>query len=54
MRELSKKLEVLRFPYANAGVPDRVFKKHGYWKSEMAKDGYMEDLFHKTLSVTQN
>jgi len=28
---------------ANAGVPDRVFKKHGRWRSESAKDGYIED-----------
>jgi len=26
---------------ANAGVPDQVFKKHGRWKSESAKDGYI-------------
>jgi len=24
---------------ANAGVPDRLFKRHGCWKSENAKDG---------------
>ena len=28
---------------ANAGVPDRLFKHHGRWKSEAAKDGYIED-----------
>lgn len=26
---------------ANAGVPDRFFMRHGRWKSESAKDGYM-------------
>ena len=67
---LKKKLEELGFSSANfslhslraggataaaaAGVPDRVFKKHGRWKSETAKDGYIEDSFHKRLSVTQN
>ena len=65
MRELlKKKLDELGFLHslraggataaAAAGVPDRVFKKHGRWKSETAKDGYIEDSFHKRLSVTQN
>ena len=27
---------------ANAGVPDRLFKRHGRWKSENAKDGYVK------------
>ena len=26
---------------AKAGVPDRLFKGHGQWKSESAKDGYV-------------
>ena len=26
---------------ANIGVPDRLFKKHGRWRSETAKDGYI-------------
>ena len=67
---LKKKLDKLGFPSTNfslhslraggataaaaAGVPDRVFKKHGRWKSETAKDGYVEDSFCKRLSVTQN
>lgn len=67
---LKNKLEELGFPSAEfslhslraggataaaaAGVPDRVFKKHGHWKSETAKDGYIEGSFHKRLSVTQN
>ena len=67
---LKKKLEQLGFPAADfslhslraggataaaaAGVPDRVFKKHGRWKSESAKDGYVEDSFHERLSVTKN
>ena len=27
---------------ANAGVPDRMFKRHGRWRSENAKDGYVK------------
>ena len=26
---------------ANAGVPNRLFKRHGHWASELAKDGYV-------------
>ena len=28
---------------ANAGVPDRLFNRHGRWNSESAKDGYVKD-----------
>ena len=28
---------------ANAGVSDMLFKRHGRWKSENAKDRYVED-----------
>jgi len=28
---------------AKAGVPDRLFKRHGRWASESAKDGYVQD-----------
>ena len=38
---------------ANAGVPDRLFKKHGWWKSENAKDGYIEDSLDSRLSVSR-
>lgn len=35
---------------ANNGVPDRLFKQHGRWKSESAKDGYCRsDLNAKCL-----
>ena len=27
---------------ANSGAPDRMFKRHGHWKSENAKDGYVK------------
>ena len=39
---------------ANAGVPDRAFKRHGRWKSENAKDGYVKDTLEYTLSVTKS
>jgi len=39
---------------ADAGVPDRVFKRHGRWKSENAKDGYVKDSLEKRLSVSKN
>lgn len=39
---------------ANAGVPDRVFKKHGRWRSENAKDGYIRESDSLKRSVTLN
>ena len=38
---------------ANAGVPDRMFKRHGRWKSESAKDGYIKDSMEKRLTVSK-
>ncbi|KAK3085138.1 hypothetical protein FSP39_024971 [Pinctada imbricata] len=39
---------------ATAGISDRLFKKHGRWRSENAKDGYVrEDLLQK-LSVSKS
>ena len=38
---------------ANAGVQDRLFKRHGRWRSEGAKDGYVEDSTEKRLFVSQ-
>ena len=38
---------------ANAGVPDRLFKQHGRWKSETAKDGYVKDSLESRLSVSK-
>ena len=38
---------------AKSGVPDRLFKRHGRWKSENAKDGYVEDLLSERLAVSQ-
>ena len=36
---------------ANAGVSDRLFKRHGRWRSDNAKDGYVEDSLDNRLSV---
>ena len=38
---------------ANAGVSDCLFKRHGRWRSDNAKDGYIEDSMDKRLSVTR-
>ena len=38
---------------ANAGVPDRLFKRHGRWASESAKDGYVQDSLSSRLSVSK-
>ena len=38
---------------ANAGVPDRLFKRHGRWKSENAKDGYVKDSIENRLQVSR-
>lgn len=39
---------------ARAGVNDRCWKRHGRWKSETAKDGYVEDSVQHRLSVSQS
>ena len=39
---------------AKAGVPDCLSKQHGRWKSDKAKDGYVEDSIENRLSVTKN
>ena len=39
---------------AGSGVPDRLFKRHGRWKSDTAKDGYVEDSVERRLKVTQD
>ena len=36
---------------ANAGVPDRWFKRHGRWHSE---DSYIKDKLEDRLSVSKN
>ena len=39
---------------AAAGIEDRIFKKHGRWKSDKAKDGYVKESLEERLSVTKN
>ena len=39
---------------AKAGIADRLFKRHGRWASENAKDGYVKDDFNSRLSVTKS
>jgi len=34
---------------ANACIPDRLFKRHGRWSSENAKDGYIKDNLDNVL-----
>ena len=38
---------------ANAGIQDRMFKRHGRWVSENAKDGYVKDNLNSRLLVSQ-
>ena len=38
----------------NAGVKGRMFKRHGRWVSESAKDGYVEDNLDSILSVSKS
>ena len=39
---------------ANAKVPNRMFKRHGRWKSETAKDGYVKDDVKSRLEVSKS
>lgn len=39
---------------ASAGVPDRLFRRHGGWRSEKAKDGYIQESLDSLLMVTKN
>ena len=38
----------------NTGVKDRLFKRHGRWQSETAKDGYVKDSLQSRLSVSKS
>ena len=35
-------------------VPDRLFKRHGRWRSENAKDGNVEDSLEERLRVSRS
>ena len=37
---------------ANAGIKDRLFKRHGRSRSETAKDGYVKDNLKELISVS--
>ena len=39
---------------ANLGISDRLFKRHGRWRSETAKDGYVKDSLADRLRVSEN
>ena len=39
---------------ANKGIPDRLFKRYGRWKSDRATDGYVEDNLKMLLSLSKN
>ena len=39
---------------AAAGIDDRLFKKHGRWKSDKAKDGYVKESITDRLLVSKN
>jgi hypothetical protein len=39
---------------AAAKVEDKLFKKHGRWRTDKAKDGYVKENISERLSVTQN
>ena len=43
----------LRSGGANAGIPDHLFKRHGRWSSDSAKDGYVKDSLSSRLSVSK-
>jgi hypothetical protein len=37
----------------SANVSERCLKRHGRWKTETAKDGYVENSLQSRLSVTR-
>jgi integrase len=39
---------------ARASVPDRLWKRHGRWRSENAKDGYVDDSIDHKLIVSKS
>ena len=39
---------------SNRGVPDRLIKKHGRWKTDFAKDGYVRENLEAKKSVSLN
>ena len=39
---------------AAVGVPDRLFKRHGRWKSDSSKDRYVKETFENKMLVSMN
>lgn len=39
---------------ARTSVNERCWKRHGRWKSDMSKDGYVEDTLDNRLNVTKS
>ena len=39
---------------ANSNVDERCLKRHGRWKSDTAKDGYIVDSLGKRLMVSRS
>ena len=39
---------------AQAGVPDQLFRQHGRWKSETAKDSFVEESKENHLSASKS
>ena len=39
---------------ASAGIQDRLFKKHGRWASDKAKDGYVRENIKEKLTVSKS
>lgn len=35
------------------GIPDRIFKRQGRWRSESVEDGYVQDPLSERLSVSK-
>ena len=49
-----KELVTVEMLSANDGVPDHLFKQHGRWWSETAKDGYARDNSKALVSVSRS
>ena len=39
---------------AALGVPDRLFQRHGGWRSEKARNNYIKESLHSLLLVTKS
>ena len=38
---------------ARSDVSERCLKRHGRWKSDISKDGYIDDIYDKRISVSK-